>query len=322
MSLAKWSIFVLGSVASLAAQAGLVMTESRTHEDAHGRSSRSVMRLSVQGDQARSDMVEMSQDNPMMSAGSYVLLTSGKSEMLIVQPAQKTYMRMDSRDMRGMGRMAGKIDQQHVGTELSDLKVEKKLDEAGPTMLGQPTRHLIYAISYSRPLPNQPIKASTDVKETRELWVTHGLDAKVASLSGFKAFSEGMGPMSGSMAELGEIETRLRNDGFALKSIRTTETRMNLGLGTGAAVLNPGLLLMNSRGGTARSVVEITDLREDEVPADRFAIPKDYVEREMMNPNAGSMPNLDSLPGGRPGDPGKQRPQLPQMPDLDNIPPH
>jgi hypothetical protein len=312
MASAKLWLALLGTTASLGAQAGLVMTQSRTTEGGHGEAVHSVMRMSVQGDHARSDVLELSQDNPMMGTGSYVLMTAGKSELTIVKPSEKTFMRMDSRDMRGMGRLAGRMDSQD-GMEVTDLKVEKKVDEAGPTMLGLPTRHLVYEISYSRPVPKQAIKVSNDIKETRELWVTKALEAKVAPLTQFKSFSEGMGSVSGSMAGVLEVDKQLRAEGFALKSVTTTESKMNIGV----TMLNPATMLAHGRGGSSRTVMELTELKEDDLPAQHFAVPSGFSEREMMNPNAGAMPDLNKLMGSRGSEPGKEPAQ---MPDLNNIP--
>ena len=314
-------LVLLGSGTSLAAHAGLIATQSRTTETGHGDKAHSVMRMSVQGDHARTDMVELSQSNPMIGPGSYMLMTAGKSEVIIVNPEQKTFMRMDSRDMRGFGQLAGHAEQsqqqQGGGAFMEDLKVEKTKDEAGPTILGQPTRHIIYSISYVQPigLQNQPVKVQSNVKETRELWVTHALDAAVAQMSDFKAFATGMGQMTSSIAQLQDVDKQIAAEGFALKSIIISESKIAMPGSGMAAMLNPSVLLMRGKGTSSRSELEVTDLHEAEVPADQFAVPKSYSEREMMNPNAGSMPDLNQMQGHPPSGQGTS-----QMPDLNNIP--
>ena len=314
-------LLVAGSGASLAAHAGLVATQSHTTDSGHGEKSHSVMRMSIQGDRARTDIVEFSQPNPMIGPGSYMLMTAGKSEVIIVNPAQKTFMRMDSRDMSGFGQLAGRAEksqqQQGGGAFMENLKVEKTKDEAGPTLLGQPTRHIVYSISYVQPigLQNQPIKMQSNVKETRELWVTHGLDAAAAQMADFKGLAAGAGQMTSSMAQLQDVDKQIAAEGFALKSIITNESKIDMpGLGM-AAMLNPSLLLMKGKGGSSRSEMEVTELREMEVPADQFVLPKDYSEREIMNPNAGSMPDLNQMQGHPPAGQGTS-----QMPDLNNKP--
>ncbi len=315
---ARLWLLLLGTCASFGAHAGLVVTQSRTTEGKEN-SSHSVMRMSIQGDHARTDVLELSQPNPMMGVGSYILMTAGKSEMLIVNPAQKTYTRMDSRDMRSFGQMAGKAEQaqqqQGGGAFVTDLKVEKTKDEAGPSMLGMPTRHLLYSISYVRPMgdQNQPIKLHSDVKETRELWVTHALDSVAGQTSDFRAFAERAGGMSGSMAQLVEVDKQIAAEGFALKTVMTSDSRMQVS--GGAAMLNPATMFMKGKGGGSRSVMEVTEVHQGELAADQFALPQGYTERELMNPNAGAMPDLNQMPGSHP-----PAGNTPQMPDLNNMP--
>jgi len=325
MRAARLWLLVLGSAGpSLSAYAGLVVTESRTTEAQKGQSTHSVMRMSLQGEQARTDMLEFSQPNPMINAGDYMLMTAGKSEVIIVNPTDKTYMRMDSRDFRGFSQMAGKAEEsqqaQGGGQFMTDLKVEKTTDEAGPTMLGLPTRHVVYSITYQQPigLQNQPMKMHSDVKETRELWVTHGLDSSAGSMADFHAFAERSGGMSGSMAQLTEVDKQIAAEGFVLKSVRTSESKM--AMPTGLAVLNPAILLARGKGGSSRTLMEVTEVKQSELPADAFVLPKGYTERQMMNPNAGAMPDLNQIPGSHAPQGGQSGQATSQMPDLNNMP--
>lgn len=320
MPVARLWLLLLGSWASFGAHAGLVVTQSRTTEGKEN-SSHSVMRMSVQADHARTDVLELSQPNPMMGVGSYILMTAGKSEMLVVNPAQKTYMRMDSRDMRSFGQMAGQAEQnqqqQGGGEFVTNLKVEKTKDEAGPTMLGMPTRHLVYSISYVRPVgrQNDPVKMHMDVKEARELWVTHALDSVAGQMGDFRTFAERAGGMSGSMAQLVEVDKQIAAEGFALKTVLTSDSKMGMDGGAGMALLNPAVLMMKGKGRGSRSVMEVTEVHQGELAAEQFALPKGYTEREMMNPNAGAMPDLNQMPGSHP-----PAGNTPQMPDLNNMP--
>jgi len=166
-------------------------------------------------------------------------------------------------------------------------------------------------------LQNQPIKMHTEVKETRELWVTRALDASAGAMSDFDAFAERSGGDGSSMAQLTELNKQIAAEGFALKSVRSNESKMAIPGGLGVAMLNPAILLARGKGGSSRTLMEVTEVKQADLPAEAFVVPKGYTEREMMNPNAGAMPDLNQIPGGHPpqGAPGPA-----PMPDLNSIP--
>jgi hypothetical protein len=307
-------LVIMGLLLPCGANAGLVMTQVHVNEAPKRPATRSVMRLSIEGDHARSDMVELSEQNPILGPGSYVLLTAGKRGMIIVNPDQRAYMRMDPKDMRGLQQTSASMEKnmQQSGEDVSptNLKVDKKLDEPGPTMLGVTTRHLVYEVSYSRPIPKQPIPMSIDTKERHELWVTHALDAKLAGMAGFRDAMAGLSTMNGSgNAALVEAEQQMGDNGFVIKSVTSSDSKVHMPI--------PSMMSMFGSSGGSRSTMEFTELREEPVAADAFVLPKDFTEREMMNPNAGSMPDLNQVPGGHDQPKGNAPPG---MPDLNQIP--
>jgi hypothetical protein len=314
MTTARCAWLVIGAIVSASAQAGLVFTQTSSNNSDRGNASRTVMRLALEADKARGDVLEMSDANPMLGPGAYVLMVADKPGMLIVKPADQAYLRMDPRDFRGMQQMGSQFESnaQEAGAEtgIEDLKVNKKVDEAGPAMLGMPTHHYLYEISYLRPMgmKNSPVKVSMAVTETREIWATHALDAKLAGMSAFKSMASMGMTMGGSMAQLVEVEQQIAANGFVLKSIRTTDSKMHSSI--------PIPATMFARSKPSRSVMEITELHEEPLQAEQFTLPKGFTEREMLNPNAGSMPDLNKVPGGR-RPPAGNPPQ--GMPDLDKI---
>ncbi len=315
MSVHKRWVLLLGLVASWSVQAGLVITESQTDESANNKSSRTVSRVTLEGDRARSDILEMTESSPMIGPGSYILVAADKPGMLVVNPATRSYMRMDPRDFQGMqqGLAAAEKNVNESGgqAEVSDLKVEKKTDEAGPAMLGLPTRHLVYQVSYRRPIGMKVMGLSMMVVEKHDLWVTSALDAKLASYTAFKSLAAGLSRMgSGFSSQLVEVERQIGQNGFALKSTTSSETKMHSAI--------PNMATMFARGGgTTRSSMEVTELREEPVGADLLSLPKGFTEREMMNPTEGSMPDLNQMPSGKGPSPTGT---TPGMPDLNNIP--
>jgi hypothetical protein len=312
-----FALIVLG--ATVAAQAGLVLVQTQSEDSATGKSSRTVTQMSLEGSKARSDFLEMSEPNPMFGPGTYMLMSGEKSAgMIIVNPGEKTYMRLDPADFQGLVQMGGSVEQninkQGGESGITDLTVKKTLDEAGPTMLGMPTRHLVYEISYTRPMgmQNQGFKMGQAITETQEVWATHALDGKLAAIPAYQPMAAGVSNMtSGSSAQLGEVQKEIAANGMILKKVTTTRSKMQ------SSIPSPAMLF--NRGRQSKSVMEITALREEPMQTEHFVLPKGFVERQMMNPNAGNMPDLDKLPGA-PGQSGQRPHGDSQMPDLNKMP--
>jgi hypothetical protein len=313
----KLPIFVVFSIVlNGQAHAGVIFKQTQSSDDPNGHHMRIVTEMRIEGGKARADIVEMS-DNPFMKQGSYMLFID-EDTTYIVNPKDKTYSLMDLGEMQNMQqkstRMQEQMSRQGASVAAEDLKIEKTLEEAGPTMLGMPTQHVIYEVSYKRPVgpQNGPVKMRAQVQETYEIWATHALEAKLAGAAAFKKQGGATVPSPGS-AELPQVQASLSSHGMALKTIQTSDSKMS------------STMPMMFGGGhnRSKSTMEITDLREESLKPDLFELPKGYTETEMSNPNAGGMPDLNQIPGGRgpsggPG--GPSMPPMPQMPDLDKMP--
>jgi|GEM_PF-5816433 len=311
------SVIAFSMVVAGPAHAGLLFKQLQSSEGDNGQRSRTVTEMRIEGGKARIDLIEVA-DNPFLGQGAYMLFID-KETTFMVNPKDRTYSRMDLEEMQNMGRMAAQSEEQmhRQGGSISieDLKVKKKLEESGPTMLGFPTQHVIYEVSYTRPMGLQsgPFKTSMRNHETYEIWATHGLEKELSGVAAFKKQGPGMGFSGGSsaMAQVGEA---LSHHGMALKMIQTTESKINL----------PGInLLLGRPGGSSQSsktTTEVTELRKASLTPDLFEVPKGYTEVDMANPNAGGMPDLNQTPGGGgpSGSPGG--PPMPPMPDLDKMP--
>jgi hypothetical protein len=301
------------------AHAGLIFKQTQSSDAANGRQMRIVTEMRVEGGKARADIVEMT-DNPFMKQGSYMLFID-EDTTFIVNPKDRTYSRMDLGEMQNMQQkstqMQEQMRRQGASVAAEDLKIKKKLEEPGPTMLGMPTQHVIYEVSYKRPMgpQNGPVKMSAQVQETYEIWATRALEAKLAGASAFKKHGGATGPSPGSAA-LPEVQEALNSHGLALKTIQTSESKIT------SSMPSPGMMFGGRHGGS-KTTMEITELREESLKPDLFELPKGYTETEMSNPSAGGMPDLNQIPGGRgpsggPGGPSMA--PMPQMPDLDKMP--
>jgi hypothetical protein len=153
------------------------------------------------------------------------------------------------------------------------------------------------------------------VQETYEIWATHALEAKLAGAAAFKKHGGATGPSPGSAA-LPQVQEALNSHGLALKTIQTSESKMS------SSMASPGMMFGGRHGGS-KTTMEITEFREESLKPELFELPKGYTETEMSNPNAGGMPDLNQIPGGRgpsKGPGGPAMPPMPQMPDLDKMP--
>jgi hypothetical protein len=297
------------------------------------RRSHTEMDLSAEGDGLRGDYV--ASDSPFTPTGSYLLLPS-EELIYIVNPAKKTYVAMDMAAMAGMLQATQRMQLQagrgsgHNAPE--NVVVDKKVDEAGPAMLGLPTQHIVYEVSYHLPppVPNAPV---FDYHERYELWTTSALDARLASAPALKR--EGgrladLGAVGGGGGEPKEVTAAIASHGFILKENHTKESKMTLGALT--PMMGPATFMRSRQGQPTIISFAVTAIRDESVPAERFVLPQGYSEIEMMNPNMGAMPDLSQLPG-RPGaampagtpapQPGAAPPGAPPpppMPDLNNIP--
>ena len=113
---------VLLGFSSTAAFAGVTFTQVTTVD---GKRT-SVTKVSADGGNAKMEMVE-SPDNPFMPPGSYMLVSDG--EMLLVNPAARTYARFDTSMFEGIAAMAGQM-------EITDVEFEKVVDEPGESIEG------------------------------------------------------------------------------------------------------------------------------------------------------------------------------------------
>ena len=259
-------------------------------------------------DGAKFKSVYVASDNPMMSAGLYVLAT-GPNEIYMVNPATAKYARFSTKDMQKMGQDAqqtGGPNADQMKAEYQDFKATKDIDEAGPTIVGLPTRHYRYSISYKeiRQPPGAPMKMTMNVEEVNEFWASK--EFEMSTPKGWKDPTAGAGDTSGqSNLQLQEAERQMAEHGFVLKRVVTRKANM----GGMMAVMAMG------RGGDANNnSMEVTALnRNATFPAGTFDLPKGFTEVDLVNlMTGGAMPDLSSVPGKEQGQ---------EMPDLSKEPP-
>lgn len=243
--------FAVVSLIASQAMAGLSIT-AMTKSEGEGRSGDkpSTMRMKIDGDGARIEWIEGR--SPMGAAKGYMVTKDAGKTLYLVDPEKKEYFNAGA-----MMQMAAGM----VSMKVKEYKIEKVKDEAGPTILGYPTRYYKFVTTYSMEVSVFGMKQTSSGKNEQEIWATPKVN--VSAMAVFEKFgAQAMGGF-GDMQKLIEAEKAKTVKGFPLKTITTSDT------GT------PGKPKMT------KSIMEITDIKEGSVAASEFEIPKDYKETSM-----------------------------------------
>jgi hypothetical protein len=256
-----------------AAAAGVTFTQVTTVD---GKPS-TVNRVMVDGSSARIEIVESAIDNPFMPPGSYMLMTDGS--MFLVNPAQRTYARFDMAGM--MGGAAGMAS----AFEITDVQVEKVLDEPGESIAGFATRHYQFKSSWTAGVANTPMK--TQISTVEDIWTTDAVE--VPALLGEAALPSGLQAVAEATA-LRQVE------GLPLRhvTVQTTKTDMGLGGALGGLGARMAQRMANRVAGaadqTSTTAVEVRDVEETDLPAGAFELPQGFSETSLMQ-RGPAMPN-------------------------------
>jgi hypothetical protein len=217
----------------------------------------------VSGDNAKVEIQESG--NPMLKEGTWLLSKNGAKTIYLVDPKEKTYAEWDPAAMLGAAGAVLNGVGPLVKFEFSDPKVEKLVDEAGPAIVGQPTRHYKYRTSYTMKIRVFGMGNETAVVTEEDIWATSQLQDPALGVwlraDALKTGNEQLDKMIASGRE--------KFTGFPLKTV-TVSTSTNK---------------KNNKQTTSRTTMEVTQLdTKATVPASAFEIPAGYEKTEMMMP--------------------------------------
>jgi hypothetical protein len=284
---------VLLASSSTAALAGVTFTQITTVD---GKRT-AVTKISADGDNAKIEMVE-SPDNPFMPPGSYMLMSGG--EMLLVNPAARTFARFDMSMVEGAAAMAGQM-------EITDVELEKVVDEPGESIEGYATRHYQFKSSWKMGMQGMPMK--TEQSTVEDLWTTTAIDLP-ATPTGFSGAA-----MPSQVTALAENQGLRQVEGVPLKHVTVQSTKVQMGafgglggLGArlGGRVLG-GAAGAAGSGGDTTTTIEAVDIEEVDVPAAAFELPDGYQETSLFQTGP-AIPNLNAV---------EEPTDLPNLNDLD-----
>lgn len=216
----------------------------------------------VSGDKAKVEFRESG--NPLFGKGSYLLTRDGGKTLLLVDPQERTYARLDLQAilsltggiLQGMGPL--------LKVEFSDPKVEKLGEEDGGTVAGLPTRHVRYRTSYAMKMRVLGMGNESSVVSEQEVWSTGELADPAL---GVWLRAEPLRTGNEQFDKLIAAEA-VKVQGFPLKMVTTTTSTPRKGKPT-----------------VTKSSLEVTHLERDvAVPDSTFELPQGYQETEMPLP--------------------------------------
>jgi hypothetical protein len=289
--------------ASSVAFAGVTFTQVTTVD---GKRT-TVMKVSAEGTSAKLETVE-APDNPFMPAGSYLLFTDG--DMLLVNPAARTYARFDTSMLDSMGQMAGQM-------QFNDVKFEKTVDEPGETIGGYATRHYQFKSSWTMTMQGMPMKTESSTVE--DLWTTTEIEMPALPSLGSS------GAMPAQVTAIAENQGLRNVEGLPLKHVTVQSTKTDMGMGALGGIAGFGARMMSggrggrggrgggdagggAPGGDSTTTIEAEDIEEVDVPASTFELPAGYSETSLFQTG----PAIPSLNGVQ-----EAPPAVPSLNDLD-----
>jgi hypothetical protein len=262
------AIAILALAAATPASAGVYYEATTTSDSSQGQDSTTRVTTWVEGASARVEFSES--DNPLMTTGSYLLTTDGGKTLHLVDPKEKTYMEWDLGSMMGgFGAMLQGMGDM-VEFDFSDPEVVKLAEDAGPRLLGHPTTHTRYRTSFTVEMKIFGMSQTMESTTVQDAWSTTAFDAP-----GLGVWLRNEPPRTG-IAELDTfIEKQMETvRGIPLKTVAVTTAVDSQGNET-----------------TTTTTTEVVTLREEAVPASRFALPSGYEKVEM--------PDLSKLMAGQ-----------------------
>ena len=222
----------------------------------------------VAGDSSRVDIRDSA--NPMLKPGAYLITKDGGQTIFLVDPKEKTYAEWDVQAMLGAaGAMMSGMGPV-LKIEFTEPKVEKLLEEAGPAIVGLPTRHYRYRTSYTMKMKVLGMGNESSVVSEEDIWTTESLQDAALSI-----WLRSDPPKTGN-EQLDKLiaSGRGKITGFPLKTV-VVSTSTN----------------KKNKQTTTRTTMEVTELdTKANVPGSSFEIPAGYEKTEMMMPVQGGRP--------------------------------
>lgn len=217
------------------------------------------------------------------SKGSYFLLLDGGKKMILVDPAQKSYMEWDMQGMlAGMSKMMGALGGL-VRMEMSDVKVEAQSMGSGGVVNGYSTQHVRLVQNYTMNATVMGRSSTSRVETTTDYYFAPELRALVNPFVQNSGAFTAMGDMFNNAEYKQQMEAvQSKLTGVPVKSVARSVTT------------NP-----DGKQETSIVTTEMTGFQNSDIAAATFAVPSGF--------QAVEMPKLDmpALGGNTDGEDGQ-----------------
>jgi hypothetical protein len=262
----KRVIVTLGAAVLAASQAfaGLYYEAKTTATGRKGAEMQnSTVKAWVAGDKAK--VVFAQSENPVAKSGMYMITKDGGKTVYMVNPEDKQYFAWDVDSLAGMAGGMMKM----MNFKITDPKVVKVGEEKGDMIVGLPTVHYTYNITYAQSMKFMMMKKNSKITKVQEVWAAPRLvDAALGTY--LRKEPPSLGDESFDALVRAEMAAM---KGFPLRT-KTVQTDTD----------------EKGKSETTTTVIEVTKLElELATPDSTFVIPPDYEEVQlpaMMGPGA------------------------------------
>ncbi len=233
------------------------------------------------GDEAKLEILDASTSTGGMQAfggkGTYFILKGGGSEMYLVDPSQKQYMKWDIANMfAGLSKMMNAVGGM-VKMQMSDVHIDAHDLGAGETIQGYATRHVEMTQNYTVTTSVFGRSSKTQSQSTIDYYFAPSL--KIANP--FVSNSQQMAMVSQMNMfnnpdyknQMAAAQAKIPKSGVPLKTVTTVISTDDKG-----------------KIDTTVTTMEMVNFHHTDIPASAFAIPSGYAMIEMPNLDA-SMAN-------------------------------
>ncbi len=193
-----------------------------------------------------------------MPQGSYMLTRDGGTTLYLVNPGEKSYMKINPGQIASSVGQVMDATRGFVNMTFSNPSVERLEDKKGSVIHGLPTRHVKTKTTYTVETVIFGRKSVSNVAREDEMWITTALKDP-----GLNLWTQQRGMKTGNaeIDKLIELETS-KFEGFPLRTVSVTRTSDARG-----------------RQETATTTYEITEIKHTSIPADTFEFPADYTDK-------------------------------------------
>jgi hypothetical protein len=236
----------------------------------------------VDGDSARVEFYPGETIGPF-GQGTYLITTDGGETVYLINPQNETYAEFEMEQMMAMMGQVTQMMGQMGGMfkiRFENVHSEKVLEEPGGQLLGRSTTHYRINSGYTTSIKLMGMKQQNTVESVQDIWTTSDFDAR-----GFGVWLRPDRNMKTGNEEFDKlINTELAElEGVPLKTVVVSTTTSTQGVASEQTFTN-----------------EVTELREESVPASKFEWPSDYTETQFI-------PEMAGMKGDKAGGKKKKR---------------